>query len=53
MTPDLFMQMVNDAAHNAKKSVRLVDFRVQSPDHPSLLQSESELYLKCLILRIM
>lgn len=53
MTPDLFIQMVNDAAHNAKKSVRLIDFRVQSPDHPSLLQSESELYLKCLILRIM
>ena len=44
MTPDLFIQVVNDAAHNAKKSVRLIDFRVQSPDHPSLLQSESELY---------
>ncbi|MCR5705331.1 MAG: class I SAM-dependent rRNA methyltransferase [Acholeplasmatales bacterium] len=53
MTPDLFMQMVADAAHNAKRTVRLVDFRVQSPDHPSLLQSESELYLKCLILRVM
>ncbi len=52
MTPDLFFNLIEDAAHNAKRDVRLVDFRVQSPDHPSLLQSESELYLKCLILRV-
>lgn len=53
MTPDLFFQMVKEASIDAKKDVRLIDFRVQSPDHPSLLESESELYLKCLILRVM
>lgn len=52
MTPDLFFQMVNEAAVDAKRQVRLIDFRVQAPDHPSLLESESELYLKCLILRV-
>lgn len=53
MTPELFFEMVGEAAIHAKRSVRLVDFRIQAPDHPALLQSESELYLKCLILRVM
>lgn len=53
MTPDLFFQMVKEASIDAKRDIRLIDFRVQSPDHPSLLESESELYLKCLILRVM
>lgn len=52
MTPDLFMQMVNDAARDAKRTVQFLDFRIQSPDHPALLQSEDQLYLKCIILRI-
>ncbi len=52
MTPDLFMQMVNEAAHDAKRSVQFLDFRIQSPDHPALLQSEDQLYLKCMILRV-
>lgn len=52
MTPDLFMQMVNDAARDAKRTVQFLDFRIQSPDHPALLQSEDQLYLKCMILRI-
>lgn len=52
MTPDLFMQMVNEAAHDAKRTVQFLDFRIQAPDHPALLQSEDQLYLKCIILRI-
>ena len=52
MTPDLFMQMVNEAAMDAKRTVQFLDFRIQSPDHPALLQSEDQLYLKCMILRI-
>ncbi|MGM9971108.1 MAG: class I SAM-dependent rRNA methyltransferase [Anaeroplasmataceae bacterium] len=52
MTPDLFMQMVNEAAHDAKRVVQFLDFRIQSPDHPALLQSEEQLYLKCMILRV-
>lgn len=52
MTPDLFMQMVNEAAHDAKRTIQFLDFRIQSPDHPALLQSEEQLYLKCMILRV-
>ena len=52
MTPDLFMQMVNEAAKDAKRTVQFLDFRIQSPDHPALLQSEDQLYLKCMILRV-
>lgn len=52
MTPDLFMQMINEASHDAKRKIQFLDFRIQSPDHPALLTSEEQLYLKCLILRI-
>lgn len=53
MTPDLFIQMVKEASLDAKRNVQLVDFRIQSPDHPTLLSSNEQLYLKCLILRVM
>ena len=52
MTPDLFMQMVKDAAIDSKRSVQFIDFKIQAPDHPALLSSEEQLYLKCMILRI-
>ncbi|MCR5231018.1 MAG: class I SAM-dependent rRNA methyltransferase [Acholeplasmatales bacterium] len=52
MTPDLFMQMINEAAYDAKRTVQFLDFRIQAPDHPALLQSEEQLYLKCMILRV-
>lgn len=52
MTPDLFFKMLNEAAIDSGRTIRMVDFKVQSPDHPSLLESESELYLKCVIVRV-
>lgn len=52
MTPELFMQMINEASHDAKRMVQFLDFRIQAPDHPALLQSEEQLYLKCMILRV-
>ncbi len=52
MTPELFMQMIKEAARDAKRVVQFLDFRIQSPDHPALLQSEEQLYLKCMILRV-
>ena len=39
-------------AHDAKRTVQFLDFRIQAPDHPALLQSEEQLYLKCMILRV-
>ncbi|MCF0117923.1 MAG: class I SAM-dependent rRNA methyltransferase [Bacilli bacterium] len=52
MTPDLFMQMINEASKDAKRTIQFLDFRIQAPDHPALLQSEEQLYLKCMILRV-
>ena len=52
MTPNLFFEMINDAVKDSKRSVQLIDFRIQSPDHPTLLNSEEQLYLKCVILRV-
>ncbi|MCR5647180.1 MAG: class I SAM-dependent rRNA methyltransferase [Acholeplasmatales bacterium] len=52
MTPELFMQMINEAAHDAKRTVQFLDFKIQAPDHPALLKSEEQLYLKCMILRV-
>ena len=52
MTPELFMQMINEASKDAKRTIQFLDFRIQAPDHPALLQSEEQLYLKCMILRV-
>lgn len=50
---DEFENMINQAARDAKKKVRLVEFRTQSHDHPILLASRETCYLKCAILQIM
>jgi 23S rRNA (cytosine1962-C5)-methyltransferase len=52
MTPDLFMQMVKEAAADSKRSVQFLDYKIQAPDHPALLAGNEQLYLKCIILRI-
>jgi len=53
MTPNLFFEMLSDAVKDSKRNVQLVDFRIQAPDHPTLLNSEEQLYLKCVILRVL
>ncbi|MBQ9520738.1 MAG: class I SAM-dependent rRNA methyltransferase [Acholeplasmatales bacterium] len=53
MTPDLFINMLKDASIDSKRHVQFIDFKIQSPDHPTLLSSEEQLYLKCVILRVM
>lgn len=52
MTPDLFFQMINEASIESNRKVQLLDFKVQAPDHPALLNSNEQLYLKCVILRV-
>ena len=52
MTPDLFLEMIKDALADSKRKAQFIEFKVQSPDHPSLFSSEEQLYLKCVILRI-
>lgn len=49
---DLFMDIVYSASIDARKKVRLLEYRSQSKDHPVLLASEETEYLKCAILQI-
>ena len=53
MTPDLFLEMIKEASLDAKRKIQFLDFRIQAPDHPALLNSDEQLYLKCVILRVL
>ncbi len=52
MYPGLFMEMIQDAAMDARKIVRQVEFRTQAKDHPVLYGSDESMYLKCMILQV-
>jgi 23S rRNA (cytosine1962-C5)-methyltransferase len=51
VTEDLFVEVVADAAADARAEVSLVEKRAQGRDHPILLGVPETYYLKCLILR--
>lgn len=50
--PELFMDIIYNAAIDSRRQVRLVEYRSQGKDHPVLLASEETEYLKCAILQI-
>lgn len=52
MTPALFMDMLLDASHDAKRITQMIEFRIQGKDHPALFGSDESLYLKCITLRV-
>lgn len=52
MNINLFFDMLNEAVKDSKRICQMVDFRIQSPDHLTLLNG-LELYLKCVILRVL
>jgi 23S rRNA (cytosine1962-C5)-methyltransferase len=47
----LFLEIVDDAARDARAPVALVEKRMQARDHPVLLNVPETHYLKCLVLR--
>ena len=47
-----FTAMLNEAARDAKKKLRMVEFRTQAKDHPILPASPETKYLKCAILQV-
>ncbi|MCQ2418942.1 MAG: class I SAM-dependent rRNA methyltransferase [Clostridia bacterium] len=53
MTPELFMQMLREAAADSGRTVRLIETLMQSRDHPASLGAEHALYLKGYILHLM
>ncbi|SHK35688.1 23S rRNA (cytosine1962-C5)-methyltransferase [Anaerobranca californiensis DSM 14826] len=53
MSPELFMEVIKDAAQDADKILRQVEFRTQSKDHPIVLNADESLYLKFGIFQVL
>ncbi len=52
MTADLFQQAIAQAARDAHKRLRQVEFRQQGPDHPILWANDASYYLKFYIFQV-
>lgn len=52
MKPDLFLETIQAAAHDAGKTLRLVDFRAAGKDHPRILGVDEGHYLKFAIFEV-
>ena len=52
MTPELFTKTIGEAARDAKRRLRQVEYRTQSPDHPVLWGADQSLYLKFYIFQV-
>ena len=53
MTSDLFEKMLQDAAADCGRPVRLLERLIQSRDHPADLSSKYALYLKGCVLQVL
>ena len=52
VSPELFLQIIDMAAKDAKRKIRQVVFQTQSPDHPIIWGIESTQYLKFVIVEV-
>jgi 23S rRNA (cytosine1962-C5)-methyltransferase len=50
MSEDDFLNVLAEAAADAERSLRILEKRAQSPDHPVLVSMPETYYLKCVIL---
>ena len=53
LSEPLFLQLIAEAANDAKKNVVVVERRTQAQDHPILLTMPETHYLKALILKVL
>jgi 23S rRNA (cytosine1962-C5)-methyltransferase len=53
ITEPLFLQILAEAANDAKKAIVVAERRTQAQDHPILLTMPETHYLKCLIVRVL
>lgn len=53
ITEPLFLQILAEAANDARKTVAVVERRTQAQDHPILLTMPETHYLKCLIVKVL
>ncbi|MDO5133770.1 MAG: class I SAM-dependent rRNA methyltransferase [Eubacteriales bacterium] len=52
MDPELFRDTIAQAARDAHKRLRQIEFRTQAPDHPILWASEESYYLKFYVFQV-
>lgn len=52
ISPDAFLDIVRDAAHDAHVQLRQVEYRTQGRDHPILPAAPETQYLKCGIFQV-
>ena len=48
-----FLELIAQASLDSKRTLRVLERRTQSQDHPILLTVPETLYLKCLILEVL
>jgi 23S rRNA (cytosine1962-C5)-methyltransferase len=53
MYPELFTEVIMEAAKDAHRTLRQIEYRFQAKDHPVLWNSDETLYLKFLILQVL
>jgi 23S rRNA (cytosine1962-C5)-methyltransferase len=51
MSEEMFLNVLADAASDARRTMQLIEKRTQSRDHPVLVSMPETYYLKCMILR--
>jgi len=52
MSEQMFLEIISDAARDARRRVQLVEKRMQASDHPVLFSMPETYYLKCVIARV-
>ena len=52
MDEELFLKTISDAAHDAHKRIKQVEFRQQAADHPILVGGTASYYLKFVIYQV-
>ncbi len=53
VTPEMFLNVIGDAAKDARRTLRQVEWRTQAADHPILWNVPSTQYLKFLIVQVL
>ncbi|OLE51967.1 MAG: hypothetical protein AUG51_20460 [Acidobacteria bacterium 13_1_20CM_3_53_8] len=53
MSEKMFLEIIADAARDARRRIQLVEKRMQASDHPILVGVPETYYLKCLIVRVL
>ncbi|MGZ5192253.1 MAG: class I SAM-dependent rRNA methyltransferase, partial [Flavisolibacter sp.] len=53
VSPEMFLQIIDMAAKDARRKIRQVSFQTQSADHPIIWNMENTHYLKFLIVQVL